>query len=78
MTKIMSHSISQEAYIIWLWLLVHMYELMTSSDACLKSIKMLKEGYEYKREICQEIGAYKRISQKCNICSLLYNNKLVQ
>ena len=51
---------------------------MTSSDACLKSIEMLKEGYEYKREICQEIGAYKRISQKCNICSLLYNNKLVQ
>ena len=39
---------------------------------------MLKEGYEYKREICQEIGAYKSISQKCNICSLLYNNKLVQ
>ena len=31
----LSHSISQEAYIIWSWFLVHMYKMMTSADAFL-------------------------------------------
>ena len=35
MTKFcLSHSISQEAYIIWLWFLVHLSKIMTSLHAC--------------------------------------------
>ena len=34
MTKnCLSHSISQEAYIVWWWFLVHMCKMMTSPDA---------------------------------------------
>ena len=56
--KCLSHSISQEACMMWSWLLVHICNIMTSPDVCFIFSKLWFYGLlwgETKREKCAKM-----------------------
>ena len=82
----LSHCISQEAYIIWLWFLVHMCKMMASPGACFIFSKLWfsgllggKKGKNWSKmtkiSVCLTWFLRSCTSYDCGFWSVLHQNK---